>query len=285
MKFNTSVEIENYLEWLDNQHLSTRTRHTYATIMADFALFADQQTMRDGADLSNLNLLANQYLTSNNAKFASTESVRAVSRSALIGFTKYCDYIAQRQMHPDSRSTNSKLILTPRDWALLQIAIDRQTSAKLRAIIRLILHSGLRVADCVRMNLEDIEIHYGDGSLVTVNVHRKLKNDGMQSSRISLHPDAAAALQRWLQVRQSAHAAQDERAVFINRYGQRISAHGVNFIIRHFGWELNIELTAGLLRRSGRTYSSEKQSAPRRERFAARIPLPAQSLESTTRYL
>jgi integrase/recombinase XerC len=103
---------------------------------------------------------------------------------------------------------------------LVQIGGDDAIARRDRALLELMYSSGLRLAEVVSLNLDQLE----EGG--TVRVIGK----GSKTRVIPVGSHAKAALDDWLALR-TLSAAPGEPAVFLGRGGRRISASGVQRIV------------------------------------------------------
>jgi integrase/recombinase XerC len=99
--------------------------------------------------------------------------------------------------------------------------------ARDRAIFEFLYGCGIRVSELVGLNLEDI-----DSSERWIRVGGK----GRKERQVPYASKAAAALDRYLAERRP---APEERAVFVNHRGHRITARGVSGIVKLYGILIN----------------------------------------------
>jgi integrase/recombinase XerC len=102
---------------------------------------------------------------------------------------------------------------------LLDAPLDQSNplACRDRAIIELVYSSGLRLAELTGLNILDLD--YRDLSL-------QVTGKGKKTRQLPLGKQAKNALQRWLTHR-SALADQGEQALFVGRYGARLSPRSV----------------------------------------------------------
>jgi integrase/recombinase XerC len=105
--------------------------------------------------------------------------------------------------------------------------LERSQPARDRAIFEFLYGCGIRVSELVGLNLEDI-----DASERWIRVRGK----GKKERQVPYASKAAAALDRYLAERRP---APEERAVFLNHRGRRITARGVSGIVKLYGVLIN----------------------------------------------
>jgi integrase/recombinase XerC len=105
--------------------------------------------------------------------------------------------------------------------------LERSQPARDRAIFEFLYGCGIRASELVGLNLEDI-----DASERWIRVRGK----GKKERQVPYASKAAAALDRYLAERRP---APEERAVFLNHRGRRITARGVSGIVKLYGVLIN----------------------------------------------
>lgn len=104
--------------------------------------------------------------------------------------------------------------------------LDRPFPARDLAIFELLYGCGLRIGELAGLNLEDF-----DFSERWVRIRGK----GKKERQTPFGSKAAAALEKYLAVRQP---KPDERAVFLNRFGKRLSSRGAHGIVKFYSTAL-----------------------------------------------
>ncbi|MBN1867747.1 tyrosine recombinase XerC [Candidatus Sumerlaeota bacterium] len=90
-----------------------------------------------------------------------------------------------------------------------------------RAILATLAFTGIRLMELVGLNLRDVDLERA-----TMRVMGK----GSKERVVPLNQAAIAALQEWLAIRQPADA--QEKAVFLNRFGRRLSPRGIEKLLQ-----------------------------------------------------
>jgi len=96
------------------------------------------------------------------------------------------------------------------------------------AIITLFLGTGIRVSECVGLNVDDI-----DFSQNALKVTRK----GGNQTILYFPEDVAIALKEWLKKRQTLPLDDDEKGLFISLQNKRISVRAVEKLVKKFAQE------------------------------------------------
>ena len=121
------------------------------------------------------------------------------------------------------------------------------------ALFELVYSSGLRLAEVVSLDLEDIDLQ-----------QRRLRvtGKGNKTRQLPIGRKAVAALQRWLKVRGSIRRSAGEQALFISRRGSRLATRSVQQRLDHLAKRqgLGTHLSPHMLRHSFATHLLESSS-------------------------
>lgn len=93
------------------------------------------------------------------------------------------------------------------------------------AIIQIFLATGIRVSELVGMDIDDINLRRH-----SINVYRK----GGNFDTVYFSDSAGEYLEAYLACREKYKPLQDERAVFLNRSGERISVRSVELMVKKY---------------------------------------------------
>lgn len=120
------------------------------------------------------------------------------------------------------------------------------------AILELLYSSGLRLAELVRLDLDDIDL--GDHSV-------RITGKGRKTRIVPVGEQARAALREWLTLRGQL-ADHGETALFVSQRGKRLSARAVQQRLKHWGIrkELDVPLHPHMLRHSCASHVLESSS-------------------------
>jgi integrase/recombinase XerC len=121
------------------------------------------------------------------------------------------------------------------------------------AIFELIYSSGLRLAELVGIDLDDIDL---------TQQQLVVTGKGSKTRHLPVGSKAVSAVQRWLRVRPNYCRDNDQKALFLSKPGNRISARNVqsrlNHLIRRQG--LGQKISPHVLRHSFATHLLESSS-------------------------
>jgi integrase/recombinase XerD len=116
-----------------------------------------------------------------------------------------------------------------------------------RAILEVLYGAGIRVGECVRLDLQDVALR--DGRLLVRN------GKGKKDRVVPLVGQAFAALDRYLrEVRHALVRDPREQAVFLSAIGTRLSAVMLQRQVRQYAKPLGLRVTPHVLRHSCATH-------------------------------
>lgn len=233
MRESEAAKIDAFLGTL--HHLSGHTRKAYAGDLAHFLDYCEELEANQWQDLDGRQIRG--YITQRHRRGIGGRSLRR-NLSSIRAFYRYLLNRGEVTQNP------AEGITTPRVEKRLPKTLDTEQSARLvelkgddvltirdRAILELIYSSGLRLAECVGLDLYSIDIRDG---LVTV------MGKGNKTRKVPVGKYALDAVGAWLKVR-SQLAALDETALFVSARGRRISTRSVQQRLRHWGLKQGLD--------------------------------------------
>ena len=131
--------------------------------------------------------------------------------------------------------------LEPEERKRFLRCVERSGSIRDRAMVMVLLYSGIRVSECAALDVDDVAISARKGRLEVR--HGK----GERRRAIPLNAAARDALAAWLGERDRL-TRPSERALFVNRSERRISTRGIGEAIRKLGAEVGLYVTPHVLR-------------------------------------
>ena len=116
-----------------------------------------------------------------------------------------------------------------------------RASARDRAIVVVLLYTGLRLAELVALDVDDVKVSARKGIVVV----RSGKGDAYRE--LPLNALVRQVLEEWLAERNT-KAGEGERALFVGRGGRRLSKRSVDDVVRGLGEDAGVKLSAHALR-------------------------------------
>lgn len=226
MRESEIAKIDAFLGTL--QHLSVHTRKAYAGDLAFFLNYCRQLDVVNWQDLDGRQVRG--YITQRHRQGTGGRSLRR-NLSSIRAFYKYLLAKGEVTKNPAEGITTPKTekrlpktLDVDQTARLVEIKGDKALTLRDRAILELMYSSGLRLAECVSLDIYSVDIRDG---LVTVT------GKGNKTRRVPVGNYALGAVSAWLKVRPQL-AALDETALFVSNRGKRISARSVQQRMRHW---------------------------------------------------
>jgi integrase/recombinase XerC len=139
------------------------------------------------------------------------------------------DFYTRRGLGPAAADRAELASLAPRALdkrAVLRWlrAVESQPSARDRALADVPFYAGARIAETVRLDVEDVRLSARRGSL-------RLYGKGEKVREVPIHPQLRIELGHWSRERADWPRADANPALFLNRRGGRLSVRGASDVI------------------------------------------------------
>jgi len=238
---------ENYL--IKVKQASANTVASYIRDVRQFSVWLRDHQDADVVDASQLNI--SSYLSGLQEE---GRSVSTVSR-CLASLKNFYSYLVSAGfltvspvpagIHVERGEKKLPQILTGKEVELLlmQPACVDAKGFRDKAMLEVMYATGIRVTELIELDLEDVNLDLGVIKCAT----------GKKSRVIPLYPAALKALNTYIRdVRDTMLATPDERALFVNVGGSRMSRQGFWKILKHYQMSAHIEkeITPHMLRHS-----------------------------------
>lgn len=238
------IETE-YLAWLLRQPLAEQTRHTYQQWVRKYLHFLCHYPAAYGDPLVDPN--ARDYAIRDfKAHLKTVQRLQPasvnVALAALDHFYQHFQQLGAPHVRRESLPQQAPRALTPEEQKRFLRAVDRHRVVRDRAIAILLFYTGLRISECVALNVDDITVSDRKGRVIV----RQGKGDRYRE--IPLNAPARHALTQWLGERKVASGDAEQPALFLARSGQRLARRTIDVLIRQLGHAAGVELSAHVLR-------------------------------------
>lgn len=220
-----STEITNFLDSLRRENASPHTIRNYESDLRQFEAHIAPAPPTEDIDLADLRGWVS-------ALFMDKQMAASIRRkvASLRAFFRYEMRQGRTPSNPAKLLILPKLPKTlPKVPTAEQVNnlvdaidnndLDRPFPKRDRAIFEYLYGCGLRISELQGLNLEDID---------TSEKWIRVRGKGRKERQVPYGRKAAEALEAWLPVRS---AAPNERAVFVNYRGARISTRGIRRIV------------------------------------------------------
>lgn len=235
-KQSTQKLFQRYLRYLkDERRYSLATLDSYQRDLLQFIEFINAVNVTDCCEVDSLHV--RNYAGSRRRRGISARSLHR-SLSAIRGFYTFLQREQLVENNPvadvSGPSIEKKLPnLLDVDEINRLLNEGPQNPLKLRdyAMMELMYSSGLRLAEMVNLNINDIDLSQGQVQVL---------GKGNKTRYLPVGANACKALNRWLEARNNI-VAEGELAVFINNRGNRISSRAVQQRMAQVGREQGLD--------------------------------------------
>jgi site-specific recombinase XerD len=116
-----------------------------------------------------------------------------------------------------------------------------------RAVLELLYGTGLRLMECVRLDLTDVDL--AQGMILVRN------GKGKKDRFVPIPGRAQAALETYIrEVRPALTEREDDQSFFVCRHGTRLGPMSVRIMVRRYGLTVGVKLSTHVLRHSYATH-------------------------------
>lgn len=236
--------LEAYLSWLEGRPLAARSREAYAHQVRRYLAWLGDRSPVDGDPLADgdardwavrdykrhLKVMERWKPASVNLALAALDSFYAQ-----LGLGRP---IVRRE---ELAKSAPRAITEEQQRRLLRIA--EPAPARDRSIVVLLLYTGLRLAEVVALDVDDVKMSARKGLVVV----RSGKGDAYRE--VPLNALVRQVLDEWLGERTAKVTVEEgERALFVGRSGRRLSKRSVDDVVRGLGKDAGVALSAHILR-------------------------------------
>jgi site-specific recombinase XerD len=233
-----------YEEWLARQPLAENTRRTYLLQVRQYAAYLETRASQDNDLLSDP--FARDYAVRDYKAYLKTEGKARPSsvNLALAAIDHFYLFLGleQPRVKREDLPAQSPRSLKPEEQKAFLRAVERTSSPRDQAIARLLFYTGLRLGECAALNVDDVRVSARKGLVVV----RSGKGDTYRE--VPLNAEVREALRTWQKDRTKHFPNHADPALFLNLKGRRLSMRAIDLIIRQFGHDANLELSAHILR-------------------------------------
>ena len=237
---------ENYLSKV--KHASANTIASYMRDIRQFSDWLQASEDMDVVDATQVNISGYLAHLSGDGRSAATVSRNLASLKNFYGYVVSSGFLDQTpvvDIHVDRGEKKLPQVLTGREIELLlsqPVCVDAK-GFRDKAMLEVMYATGIRVTELIDLDVDDVNLDLGN-----------IKCKGAKKSRaIPLYPAALKALKVYLMdIRSSMVVDPNERALFVNISGVRMSRQGFWKILKHYQSTAHIdkEITPHTLRHS-----------------------------------
>jgi integrase len=241
------IYLASFKDWLASQKMTQNTARVYYSRIKQFLLFLEYAKLSDKPlnDPDEMNKAMVFYLAFLKQSQRGNSTINA-NVNALKSFAGFLG-IGEAQLEREPCYEKSTKMLTLNEQERFLQAADNQESARDKALALVLFYTGLRIGDCARLNMVDIN--------ATVSAIVLPSGAG-----IPLNTQTARAIGDWLEDRQQLPNAGDEPALWLTRQGRRLKISGITYVIERIGWQAGVVISAETLRRTRLAQTADRLS-------------------------
>ena len=230
-----------YLENLAGQPLAVRTRQAYAAQVSAYIAWLAERPDADGAlrEPRARDFAARDFKRHLKLERAWAPSSVNLALAAIDHFNRFLGLGPAMVTRERLAQSAPRALDEDQQRDLVRAAED--ASPRDRAIVVLLLHTGLRLSELVDLDADDVRTSARKGVVIV----RSGKGDAFRE--VALNPTAREVLDAWRDARKKV-AADDEPALWVGRGGHRLTARAVDLVVRKVAAAAGLELSAHVLR-------------------------------------
>jgi len=214
--------LTEYLKFLNFERgLSPLTRENYARDIQQLFKLSNGTALND---LQSTDI--RHYIASLHSKGLGGKSIARL----LSSWRGFFDYLIHRHDYrnnpakglraPKSAKTLPQVLSIEQAIKLVDVKNDDVLSVRDHAILELFYSSGLRLSELINLNIYQLD--FTEGTIIVTG-------KGNKTRIVPLGNHAIIAIQNWLRQRNNLLKDQSEKAVFISKQGNRLSARNVQY--------------------------------------------------------
>lgn len=236
---------DKYQAWLAKQPLSDHSKRAYRSRLNHFLGFlgsSDEHYRNPFKDETERDYILKDYKRFLKQKHKASPNTVNAALAATDHFYQFLG-LPKTKVKREDLPAEAPRALTKNEQKKLIGAAELTRRAKDRAVVTLLLYTGIRISECAALNLDDV---YAQGRKTRIIVRN---GKGGRYREVPLNGEACEAIQAWLQERAKKFDGKEtEQSLFINQQGRRMSTSALDLIIRKVGQDAGIELSAHVLR-------------------------------------
>jgi len=244
------ASLTGYKKWLSEQDLSAHSRRAYWSKVQRFIIFC-----------ADSNLICEQTLTDSHSFELTARAYRDFLKhslkagpssinNSLIAIEHFCSFlgIKSAKIERERRRRWAVRTLTAQEQEMYLQSARQQEWARDTALALVVFSAGLRISECSNLNIDDVSIA-GDSCRLLVRCsgasgHVRIKEKAL------LNAETKQALKNWIVERGKLVGDRSEPALWIGQHGRRLSAAGIDFVIRRIGWRAHVVVSVETLRQT-----------------------------------
>ena len=251
-----NTQIESFLNFLSvEKGFSANTISAYSNDLRQLAVFVKDKLVAKEASPEDWSAVDRDMLMSNILELKGREYAPATVARKMAAVKSFFDFLLGENLIKSDPAQNlggtklgkplPKTLSITQVEELLSLPARKSTpeAPRDKAMLELLYATGMRVTEIVSLNLEDVNLD--DGFV-------RCFGKGSKERIIPIHERAIRDLIAYLQEARSQITEDNEKALFVNRRGKRLTRQGFWLILKNYAREMGIEneITPHTLRHS-----------------------------------
>lgn len=242
--------LEQFFEYLEKEkRASKNTLGAYRRDVLEFSRFEEERGISDLRQTRRTEVVAFLLKLKNDGKSAATVNRKLASVRAFYNYLQAREEIGTNPTHniksPKIERKELEYLTIEEVDRFLALPDKSMRGIRDKAILELLYATGIRVMELAEANVEDINLRMG---FITC------AGEQSKARIIPIGRPARAALEEYIFNSRDKllKQGQEERALFVNYYGQRITRQGLWKILKEYGKRANLQhkLTPNIIRNS-----------------------------------
>jgi len=231
-----------YLGWLEGRPLAVRSRQAYGHQVRGYLAWLGDRSPADGDPLADGD--ARDWAVRDYKRHLKVVE-RWKPASVNLALAALDSFYTQRGLgrpvvrREELSKSAPRAISEDEQRRLLRMA--ERAPARDRAIVVVLLYTGLRLAELVALDVDDVRISARKGLVIV----RTGKGDAYRE--VPLNALVRQVLEEWIPAR-AGPSPDRERAFFLGRSGRRLSKRSVDDVVRGLGEDAGVKLSVHILR-------------------------------------
>jgi integrase/recombinase XerC len=234
--------LQEYLRWLEGRPLAARSRQAYAHQVGRYLTWLADRSPVDGNPLVDgdaRDWAVRDYKRHLKAVERWKPASVNLALAALDSFYTQLGLGRPVVRREDMPAKAPRALTEEQQRRLLRMC--ERAPARDRATVVVLLYTGLRLAELVALDVDDVRVSARKGLVVV----RSGKGDAYRE--VPLNALVRQVLEEWLPER-GWRAPEGERALLVGRGGRRLSKRSVDDVVRGLGKDAGVKLSAHVLR-------------------------------------
>jgi site-specific recombinase XerC len=277
------AELTRYKLWLAKQPLSKHTKRIYLPKLEAFIAYLQAVNANPSIWLTDGEELTEQVEIYRNHLRDDLKLKASSINNSLAAISHFCTFLGRRapMVDREQRECSIPRVLQIGEQIEFLRAIQRCNVKRDRAIALLFVNTGIRLSECVGLNISDARLAETNASIyLRKQIGRMSQRTQGTGRTIPLNAETREAIRCWLIERGKYLESDDEMALFVSNRGKRLSTASIDYIVRRLGWSAYLVVSAQVLRD---TFLTKLAQSSRDPLLLSRIA--GHNLEASRRYL